>query len=392
MNNSNRLGCLTQTGALAALIAVFVIAGVAFASGSNMFNPGALNDQRGESIRGVSSHAEIAECNACHVAPWGSATMADRCMDCHKNVASQMLDAAQLHGMIAQKSPDASCRDCHKEHRGAAASLTDLDERTFPHEAFGFALNKHQQTKAGAPIVCADCHENDVSTFAADSCQTCHSDLDIAFTQAHTRAYGSDCLACHDGVDRYSAFNHNAYAFKLDGGHANIDCAKCHANPRTVADLQSAPQNCYACHQQDDKHLGEYGQQCETCHVASDWKNATFDHDRFASSSSCVACHAEPQEHFGQFGTECATCHTTNAWKPATYNGIHTFPIDHGDGNGSCQTCHPNSLTTYTCYGCHEHTETKIESKHLKEGISNFQDCMECHSDGSKHKDGDHDD
>jgi hypothetical protein len=390
MNNTNRLGCLTGTGIVAALITFFVLVGVAFASGSQMFSSGALNAQPGENMGGVSSHADIKDCKTCHTAPWERTTMADRCLECHTKIAAQMRDVAQLHGIIVQKSPTIACRDCHHEHRGKTASLTDLGENTFPHETLGFSLNEHQRMESGEPITCEDCHGDDVTTFASDSCQTCHSDMDIAFAQAHLLSFGSDCLACHDGVDRFDDFDHNAYPFKLEGGHSgDIPCTQCHLDARSLADLQSAPQDCYSCHYQDDEHNGEFGTQCETCHNPSDWENATFDHDRFSSSNACVNCHAEPQEHAGQFGTDCASCHSTTAWEPASYNGPHTFPIRHGDGDGSCQTCHPNGLTTYTCYGCHEHNQANIAAEHLEEGISNYQNCIECHLDGREHEGGD---
>jgi hypothetical protein len=121
--------------------------------------------------------------------------------------------------------------------------------------------------------------------------------------------------------------------------------------------------------------------ECEKCHVNNIFKGTPM---------ACVSCHAEPSEHAGQFGTDCVACHTTTAWTPAQFNGQHTFPLNHGEGGTvSCATCHPSSYSTYTCYGCHEHTESNIRSKHLEEGISNFQNCMECHADGREHEGGD---
>ena len=76
---SNRLGCLSGTGILAALVTVLVIAGYAYARGGLMYSPGPLSKQGNQSLDGVTSHAETGgDCNACHVAPWESATMADR--------------------------------------------------------------------------------------------------------------------------------------------------------------------------------------------------------------------------------------------------------------------------------------------------------------------------
>ncbi len=480
MQTNNRLGCLTGTGILAAVVTIISIMVVAFFSGNQMFSAGALNNQAGESTGGVTSHSQIADCNACHTAPWESAKMADRCMDCHQDVGAQLNSASQLHGAIMQKSPGLSCRECHHEHRGAFASLTDMDEALFPHETLGFSLIKHQTKATGVAMTCSDCHNEDISTFASNPCQTCHSDMDIAFAQAHSLSYGTDCLACHDGVDRYGeGFNHNQLAFQLIGEHTEANCTGCHLDARSISDLQSTPQDCaschlkedahlgafgaecgvchspegwtpakfdhnlaafkldgkhtevacekchvnnvfkgtpsdcYSCHQQNDEHNGQFGTECSSCHSTASWDDASFDHgrsnfpltgahisvscegchanDRFAGTpTDCAACHAEPVSHAGQFGMECAACHNTDAWSPAQFNGEHTFPLNHGEqGTVACATCHPVSYTVYTCYGCHEHNESNVRSEHLEEGISDFQNCTECHADGREHEGGD---
>ena len=86
----NRLGCLSGTGIIAALIAVLSIAGYGFVSGGVMFSPGPLNAGVGQSPDGVSSHAEIdGDCESCHVAPWQSETMDDRCIVCHAKLAAE---------------------------------------------------------------------------------------------------------------------------------------------------------------------------------------------------------------------------------------------------------------------------------------------------------------
>ena len=275
--HNNRLGCFTSTGIIATLITLFVIVGFAFASGSQMFSAGALNAQTGDVYGGVNSHAQITECSACHAAPIGTETMADRCASCHTDIAAQMKDVAKLHGAIMQKNSTLACRDCHPEHRGASASLTDLGENAFPHEALGFSLKGHQLTAAREAFTCRDCHQEDIKTFAPDTCDSCHRQMDIAFTQAHVLSFGTDCLACHDGVDRFgSDFKHSAFAFQLNGKHADVACTKCHLDARTVADLQSAPQDCFSCHQQDDEHDGRFGQDCAACHNPNGWETASL--------------------------------------------------------------------------------------------------------------------
>ena len=382
MNNTNRLGCLTGSGLVAAFITLFVLVGVAFASGSQMFSSGALNAQPGEPMGGVASHAEITECKVCHSAPWERASMADRCLECHTDVASQMMDVAQLHGSIVQKSPSLACRDCHKEHRGQTASLTDLGENTFPHESFGFTLDEHTRMESGEPITCDSCHGEDLTVFASDSCQTCHSDMDIAFSQAHVLSFGTDCLACHDGVDRFDDFNHNAYPFKLEGRHAeDIPCTKCHLDAHSIADLQSASQECYACHARDDQHNGGYGTSCESCHNPSSWEDAHFDHNLSAfklegehaeaaceechgdgvfkgTPTDCYSCHARDDEHNGSNGKQCETCHNPSDWEDATFDhNVTNFPLNGGHANVECSRCHVadsfEGLST-ACVSCHQ--------------------------------------
>lgn len=408
---NNHLGCLTGTGIIVTLITVLVIVGVAFAQGNTMFSPGALNAQPGEVLGNVHSHAELgANCAACHSAPWDSTTMADKCTVCHQDIANEMRSVATLHGQIEQKG-SVACRDCHPDHHGPTASLVDMKDSRFPHEALGFSLYGHQHKVALEPFVCGDCHPSGIKTFDPATCSDCHRQMDAGFMQAHLLAYGQDCVACHDGVDRFAeGFNHNGFAFKLDGKHANVTCDKCHSSAHALADFATAPQDCFSCHQKQDPHMGQFGTDCGTCHKATGWGDVTFDHNKSnfpltgahtkvacekchvngqfkGLNTACVACHAKPAKHAGQFGTDCAACHTTNAWTPAQFNGQHTFPLNHGKaGIVSCATCHPTNYSSYTCYGCHEHNEANISSKHLEEGISNFQDCIKCHPDGRKHE------
>src|SRR5512134_2225474 len=111
MRRNHRLGCLTGTGLIAALVTALVIAGYAYARGGLMYNPGPLNAQSGRMLGGVASHAEIGgDCAACHTAPWESAAMADRCTACHTAIASQMRDVATMHGTLIHDNPSLGCR------------------------------------------------------------------------------------------------------------------------------------------------------------------------------------------------------------------------------------------------------------------------------------------
>ena len=122
-------------------------------------------------------------------------------------------------------------------------------------------------------------------------------------------------------------------------------------------------------------HLGTEGAHaslaCDSCHNNGVYKG---------TASSCAACHSEPDFHVGKFGTDCATCHSTTAWSSVDYQGPHSFPMDHNGADRQCATCHPDGLTSFTCFNCHH--DEKIADEHDEEGISDFDDCMECHEDG----------
>jgi len=124
-------------------------------------------------------------------------------------------------------------------------------------------------------------------------------------------------------------------------------------------------------------HLGTDGAHagvaCESCH-----KNGVYK----GTASTCVSCHTEPELHSGQFGTDCTICHSTTSWSSADYNGPHTFPMNHNGANGQCATCHPDNLTTFTCFGCHNYEY--LAGEHDEEGVSDLNNCMECHEAGRK--------
>ena len=116
MRRSGRVGLGTLT-ALCTLTAVAVVLG---AGGQQMFSPGELNAQsRGvQPVGGVMSHAQLSNnCAACHAPPWGSETMADRCLNCHSGVRAQIEGRKAMHGLL----PDGrDCRACHSEANRAS--------------------------------------------------------------------------------------------------------------------------------------------------------------------------------------------------------------------------------------------------------------------------------
>jgi|WetSurMetagenome_2_1015567.scaffolds.fasta_scaffold03208_5 hypothetical protein len=378
----NRLGCLTGTGLIAALLTALLIAGFAYARGGSIYSPGPLSAQSGEMRGGVTSHAQTGgNCNACHTAPWEQATLADRCAACHTEIAAQMRNVASMHGTLAHNNPQLGCRDCHPEHRGADAKLTELHGADFPHEAVGFSLNGHPFTAAREPFTCQDCHGDDISKFDPVTCTGCHRQIDAAFMAAHALAYGTACLECHDGVDRFGKnFDHNRFPFRIEGKHAGVSCDQCHSSAHRLSDFSVTSQECDSCHKKDDPHDGRFGARCADCHNENGWRPAKFDHNLASfklegehqevpcdschinkvykgTPTDCYSCHQQQDAHGGQYGRDCAICHDPSSWEHVNFDHNNTqFPLTGAHAGVECQRCHSSGQFTglsTSCSSCH---------------------------------------
>ena len=162
--------------------------------------------------------------------------------------------------------------------------------------------------------------------------------------------------------------------FPLSGAHATLACAACHDNG-IFAGMGTA---CIDCHAVDDVHNGANGPDCALCHVPTQWQEATFDHS-VIGQRDCGECHSPPPNHFPG---ACSSCHIDSG-NFRNVNFVHTFPLDHGDANGQCSTCHAgNDTTVYTCTACHEQKE--MIEEHADEDIFDIANCVACHADGEE--------
>jgi hypothetical protein len=190
----------------------------------------------------VGVHAKL-DCHACHVAPAGAPKLAENCAGCHQSESP--------HGTMK-----GGCDGCHGQDSWRAGITFDHDFTAYP------LLGLHRV------VSCAQCHESLAFDRTPDSCIGCHSKDDV-----HKKALGEQCASCHspNGWSLW-VFDHAKDAhFPLLGAHAKLQCADCHREPPGSAKLS---QQCATCHHKDDRHLGQYGPQCDRCHSVYSWKGA----------------------------------------------------------------------------------------------------------------------
>jgi hypothetical protein len=85
------------------------------------------------------------------------------------------------------------------------------------------------------------------------------------------RRLGTDCETCHNTRNwRDWDFDHNKTGFKLQHGHAGLQCIDCHTTQVTKIG-QSA--GCASCHSNVDTHNGAYGEKCGQCHSDATWRD-----------------------------------------------------------------------------------------------------------------------
>jgi hypothetical protein len=398
---TQRLGCLTPLGIISSLLTLLVIAGALWFTGGAVFSPGGLSTSRGQVIGGVETHAELStQCEACHTAPWEQATMTDRCLGCHQGIKTEIQNPDTLHGALIVDPVKANCRECHTEHHGPLGVLTRLDMENFPHDATGFSLKGHSLQTGDPAITCTDCHAEKTNRFLSNTCTDCHARIDANFQASHTKTFGGECLSCHDGLDSFGkSFTHANTSFPLFGKHDVLECQSCHAGMSTMKTVKETPQDCFACHQKDDAHKGQYGTQCASCHSPEGWLPASFDHSKSSfplkgahssvecsachsnqvykgTSQECFACHRQDDKHSGQMGTDCALCHTVEGWDHIIFDHSQSkFPLTGGHTGLPCVKCHAEGKFTGMSTECNAcHAEPKY---HLSLFDAN---CSVCHT------------
>ncbi|MEP7298493.1 MAG: cytochrome c3 family protein [Burkholderiales bacterium] len=337
----------------------------------------------------IQAHAKLDEqCTKCHV-KFDRNAQDGLCVDCHKDVGQDLRTKTGFHGRMKQQS----CKTCHADHKGREANAVAFDKTKFDHEGTNFALNGSHRK-----VECAKCHLPTKAFRVADRvCAACHRKDDV-----HKGSLGPKCADCHNENSwKEAKFDHDKSRFALLGKHGDVKCADCHKNGQ----YRDTPRECNACHKKDDKHKGQFGAKCETCHEAKSWKNIRFNHDTDTRypllgkhhavkcetchtgalyqqklSSSCIDCHKSDDKHKGTLGTQCGTCHTERSWKePPKFNHAKTaFPLLGKHADVQCKDCHKTQVFNEApkqCIACHRKDDRHKGSLGEK--------CADCHNERS---------
>jgi len=337
----------------------------------------------------VQGHAKFdAECNKCHK-KFDKTAQNGLCKDCHKDVAKDILE---LHGFHGKQKDQKDCKECHTDHKGRNAKIVILKDTEFDHNQSDFQLKGgHLKDK----VKCKDCHIPPKKFREAPSdCNACHKKDD-----KHKGSLGPDCAKCHEEKDwkTTTRFDHNKTNFKLLGKHADVKCTDCHKNDK----FKETPKLCNSCHKKDDKHKGDFGPKCESCHTEKNWKEIIFDHTKQTKypllgkhketkctschkgdiykeklQTACISCHKKDDKHKGQLGPKCESCHTEKSWKDILFDHAKKtkYPLLGKHLTTSCKSCHTEDYKKklpMDCYSCH-----KKDDKHK----DNFgRKCESCH-------------
>jgi len=158
--------------------------------------------------------------------------------------------------------------------------------------------------------------------------------------------------------------------------------------------------------------LWERPNQCERCHVETDWwlihdpDDDTFDHTETgfplngahatvdcegchrsglqSLSGSCQACHQDP--HAGFNTVSCEECHNERHWEVPRNFAFHErtrFPLTGAHASIECEACHrqrrgePAPTIPTECTSCHAQQLRAAQPDHLAAG---FIVCGNCHS------------
>lgn len=316
-----------------------------------------------------------ATCTACHAGTLYRDKAPTACVDCHRQ-------DDRHKGSLGNE-----CGGCHTENRWTETARFDHARTRYP------LLGRH------VGVACNACHKPGAASYrVADTrCVACHRQDDW-----HRPTLGEVCESCHveKGWKDLTRFDHARTRFALRGAHVTPACSACHRDTR----YRETPSDCNGCHREDDRHAGQLGAACESCHGEQRWSDARFDHAkaRFPLTGrhlrveckgchetpryhdaprECLACHRTDDVHKARLGARCDSCHNTRDWRLWTFDHDRRtrFALDGAHKPLACTRCHVDAAPAgqaaaplgETCLACH-----RADDRH--EGAFGSR-CEQCH-------------
>lgn len=181
-------------------------------------------------------------CLACHkkTEEWKFKDVDKHCVSCHQNIHQNHIRDKFI--------PEGKCETCH--------TVFTWNQVTFDHKITEFDLKgKH------AEKTCHDCHFKKtedgqvVQQFMElkTNCESCHLDI---HQKQFSKNGATECTVCHGGFENWKAdrFDHSTTRFKLDGGHKDVSCKKCHMENKSgtipFTQYKNTKMLCSSCHLQ----------------------------------------------------------------------------------------------------------------------------------------------
>jgi len=327
-----------------------------------------------------------ATCVSCHTGHLYRVKLAQDCNSCH-------VKDDKHKGTLGK-----DCQSCHNERSWKEESKFDHDKSRFP------LMGKHRTTQ------CKECHASPLFKEAPMECVACHKKDD-----KHNKTLGEQCAACHGETDWKTTtgrFNHDKTRFVLRNAHAapKVKCVACH---KDLQSFRNTAMECLACHKKDDKHEGQLGAKCESCHTDRNWRIERFDHrlsvfpltgrhltatckschltPRYKDAAKdCYSCHKKEDKHRLTLGTRCDSCHNARAW--ALWDFDHgkraKYVLDGAHRKVRCDACHTQQAPVGkdaapiagTCVSCHRRADVhdgqfgvRCEQCHVTENWKKLQ-------------------
>lgn len=391
------------------------------------------------------------QCLTCHQDTHRGRFATLLCEDCHKVPGLPVIEfehATKTKFALLGKHAKATCRQCHRGakpyefERLVSLECVECHSANDKHQGkLGRECGKCHAPDGGAPkfehkhmtrfaltgahdkVPCAFCHRPPFIPgppavgwtlalvpgkpplsfqVAGHTCAECHRDT-------HASRYGSACDSCHN-TTRFKDVTrivHDTGAFRLDGQHRLVPCARCH---REGISLAGTGPLCQSCHFADDVHSNGLGPLCGDCHGQDAWMPARFSHNSTAfplrgvhrtapcrachgvgtfvgTAVECADCHAADAQgvrepvHVLHFAA-CQNCHVESAFAPA--RRYHpTYPLRGLHAALACRACHAPGVyigTPTECEGCHmaDFSKPANSPNHVQAGFS--PRCADCHS------------